>query len=211
MKFFTILCVCLILSALAAPVMAEEKDNLSLLFEHKVEGDNALGLTYSWGRPYATVFLAQKYWEAYLGLSTALPWGFSLASAAAVCGAMPPLKVEALMPTLTITGHEVEIDNYLNFFYRPFLSFKNKANFNDIRWSWTPLKVRGIRFGPLMDGNLSLFNRDYNALTAGVRLTYEREKKETWGSWAVWLYLSQGVNEVNRGQGMARFQVRLAI
>lgn len=209
MKFFAIVLSLLIL--LAGPVVAEENDNLSLLYEHKVEGDNALGLTYSWGRPYATVFLAHGYWEAYFGLSTPLPWGFTLASAAAVNGVKSPLRIDALMPTLTITGHEVEIDNYLNFFYQPVLSLKNKANFNDIRWSWTPLQVKGVRFGPLMDGNLSLFNRDCNALTAGIRLTYEREKKETWGSWAVWLYLSSGVNKDNRGQGMARFQVRLAI
>ncbi|MFH0951629.1 MAG: hypothetical protein V1838_00360 [Patescibacteria group bacterium] len=48
-----------------------------------------------------------------------------------------------------------------------------------------------------------------NALTAGARLTYEKEV--SWGSWAIWLYLASGVNEINSGQGMARLQIRLII
>ncbi|MFH1366417.1 MAG: hypothetical protein ABIH38_00305 [Patescibacteria group bacterium] len=209
MKYFVILCVCLILSAMTVPVVAEESDNISLMYEHKVEGDHALGVGYAWEPIYVYTFQADNYWEGYVGHVFSLSAGFELAAAMAVNGQWAPLSFEDLMPTLTLTGHNLEIDNYFNFFKEPELSLDNPANLNDLRWSWVPFAIKDVRFGPLLDGNLSLYNGEFNTLTAGVRLTYEREA--SWGKWAAWLYLSQGVNKVNRGQGMARFQVRLAI
>lgn len=197
-----------LLFLLAGTVSAQE-DNIFLLYEHRAEGDNALGFNYCWGMPYAMVFLGHDYWEGYLGVVTPLPRDFLLTSAAAFCGKKIPVRVDALMSYLSLSGHEVELENYLIFPYQPVLSYKNPANINDVRWSWAPLSFRGLKFGPLLDGYLSLYNRENNLLAVGARLSYER--KEAWGSWSCWLYLASGINEENKGAGTARFQLRLAI
>ncbi|MFH0951628.1 MAG: hypothetical protein V1838_00355 [Patescibacteria group bacterium] len=154
MKFFIIIIAVVMIVAGSAYA----QDNLGVNYEHTTDGYGSLYLQYSWPQVWSAVFLADDYYEAYLGHEQAIGGGLVLYASMVAYGSWSPVKVNGLMPEVIVYGRGIEWFNNFTFPCEPALSFGNQSNFDDIRWSWAPFRIKNIQFGPLLDGNLSLYH-----------------------------------------------------